>query len=299
MARGAAGKDGERLQKVAARAGLGSRRELEGLIREGRVKLNGGTAELGATVAAGDRVWVNDRTYRVRPVKGEKVRVLIYHKPEGEVTTRSDPEGRRTVFDRLPSVRQGRWIAIGRLDLNTSGLLLLTTDGELANAMMHPSGEVDREYACRIHGEVTEQMLERLTGGVELEDGMARFTDIVPGDGGPTNRWYYAALMEGRNREVRRLWESQGVQVSRLKRVRYGAVPLPEDLRPGQWVELQPDDVRVLREDVGLSPAADTLTLEPTKPSRAKSSRGGAASRSKKGKASRQGAKARSRKRKS
>lgn len=262
----------ERLQKVAARAGLGSRRELERLIKEGRVKLNGEPAELGATVTPGDRVDVDGRAHRVRAVKADKIRVLVYNKPEGEVTTRSDPEGRPTVFDRLPSVRQGRWIAIGRLDLNTSGLLLLTTDGELANAMMHPSGGVDREYACRIHGRVTDEMIERLKAGVELEDGTGRFSDVVVGEGGATNRWYYAALMEGRNREVRRLWESQGVQVSRLKRVRYGAVPLPEDLRPGKWVELQPDDIRTLREDVGLTPEADTLTLDPVKPSKAKTS---------------------------
>lgn len=262
----------ERLQKVAARAGLGSRRALERLIREGRVKLNGEPAELGATVQPGDRVDVEGRSHKVRAVKSDKVRVLIYNKPEGEVTTRSDPEGRPTVFDRLPGVRQGRWIAIGRLDLNTSGLLLLTTDGELANAMMHPSGGVDREYACRIHGRVTDEMIDRLKTGVELEDGTGRFTDVVVGDGGATNRWYYVAMMEGRNREVRRLWESQGVQVSRLKRVRYGAVPLPDDLRPGKWVELQPDDIRTLREDVGLDPQADTLTLDPVKPSKAKTS---------------------------
>lgn len=272
MARQSTSTASERLQKVAARAGLGSRREIERWIREGRVLLNGERAELGATVTPGDRVDVDGRSHKVRAVKSEKIRVLVYNKPEGEVTTRSDPEGRRTVFDRLPSVRQGRWIAIGRLDLNTSGLLLLTTDGELANAMMHPSGGVDREYACRIHGRVTDEMIERLTAGVELEDGTGRFSDVVVGDGGATNRWYYAALMEGRNREVRRLWESQGLQVSRLKRVRYGAVPLPEDLRPGEWVELQPDDIRTLREDVGLTPQADTLTLDPVKPSRAKTS---------------------------
>lgn len=282
----------ERLQKVAARAGLASRRAFETLIRDGRVKVNGSTAALGDTVSDGDRVVVDGVHYRVAVEGGGKARVLLYHKPEGEVTTHSDPEARPTVFDRLPSLRHGRWIAVGRLDINTSGLLLLTTDGELANAMMHPSGNVDREYACRIHGEVSDDMMQRLRDGVELEDGRARFSDIVPGEGGATNRWYYVAIMEGRNREVRRLWESQGVEVSRLKRVRYGAAPLPEDLRPGRWVELEQSDVRTLREDVGLPVESRELTLRPVKPSAGRASRRGAETQRKK-KTSREGAKAR------
>lgn len=283
----------ERLQKTAARAGLGSRRQIETWIGDGMVRVNGRVAGLGDTVTEGDRVVVDGRHFRVGRVGAGKARVLLYHKPEGEVTSRRDPEGRPTVFDRLPRIKQGRWVAVGRLDINTSGLLLLTTDGELANAMMHPSGNVDREYACRIHGQVTDDMLQRLRDGVKLGDGMARFSDVVAGEGGPTNRWYYVVIMEGRNREVRRLWESQGVQVSRLKRVRYGAAFLPEDLRPGRWVDLEPGDVRTLREDVGLPPTARDLTLEPVKPSAGKpkdSSRKGAKARRKKS-ASRHGAK--------
>lgn len=266
----------ERLQKVAARAGLASRRAFEDLIAAGRVQVNGKTAAPGVTVMTGDRVNVDGDHYRVAAVSGEKIRVLIYHKPEGEVTTRSDPEGRPTVFDRLPRLRRGRWVPVGRLDINTSGLLLFTTDGELANAMMHPSGNVDREYACRIHGEVTDEMLERLREGVALEDGPARFTDIVVGERSGTNQWFFVCLMEGRKHEVRRLWESQGVKVSRLKRVRHGAVFLPDDLRPGRWVELQPSDIRTLREDVGLPAESEALTLRPVKPSTGKSPRKGA-----------------------
>lgn len=295
MARSGDQPGAERLQKTAARAGLGSRRQIEIWIREGRVRVNGRVASLGDTVAEGDRVVVDGRHFRVGRVGAGKARVLLYHKPEGEVTSRRDREGRPTVFDNLPRIKQGRWVAVGRLDINTSGLLLLTTDGELANAMMHPSGKVDREYACRIHGEVGDEMLQRLRDGVKLEDGMGRFSDVVVGEGGPTNRWYYVVIMEGRNREVRRLWESQGVQVSRLKRVRYGAAFLPEDLRPGRWLELEPGDVRTLREDVGLSAAARDLTLEPVKPSAGKQkkfSREGAKAQRKKS-SSRQGAKPR------
>lgn len=185
---------------------------------------------------------------------------LIYFKPEGEITTTSDPEGRRTVFERLPSPEQGRWVAIGRLDLNTSGLLLLTTDGELANRMMHPSGQIDREYLCRIRGEVSDSQLQALLEGVELEDGTARFSDLVIGETTSGHTWYTVTIMEGRNREVRRLWEAVGAQVARLKRVRFGPVFLPKGLRSGQYARLSESDHRVLREDVGLAPRAVTLT---------------------------------------
>jgi 23S rRNA pseudouridine2605 synthase len=181
-------------------------------------------------------------------------RVLIYNKPEGEVTTRRDPEGRPTVFDRLPRLPDHRWIAIGRLDINTTGLVLFTTDGELANRLMHPSRQVDREYAVRVFGEVDEAMIKRLSEGVLLEDGTARFTDISMAGGKGINQWFHVTLMEGRNREVRRLWESQGVRVSRLKRVRYGSVFLPSRLTMGKWEELDQKTVDALSRSVDLPP---------------------------------------------
>jgi 23S rRNA pseudouridine2605 synthase len=251
----------ERLQKIMAAAGLGSRRSLEQRIRDGEVQVNGKVAALGRSVREGDTVTFGERRWTVvsRPVEH---RTLVYNKPEGEVTTRSDPQGRPTVFDRLPHVRGARWVAIGRLDINTTGLLLLTTDGELANAMMHPSSNIDREYACRIRGEASAEQLAKLLGGVELEDGKARFSDIQPAGGSGENHWYHVTIMEGRNREVRRLWESQGLTVSRLKRVRYGAAFLPKRLRMGQWRELAPRDHRVLREDTGLPGTASGLSLQ-------------------------------------
>lgn len=248
-------RSGARLQKVLARTGLGSRRALEARIEAGEVKLNGKVARLGAQVREGDRIEVGERQFRVEE-KRLRSRVLMYNKPVGEVCTRSDPEGRPTVFDRLPKLRGERWINIGRLDINTAGLLLLTTDGELANAMMHPRYGVDREYACRVHGEVTPEMLERLRNGVELSDGVASFSDIVDSGGSGENHWFHVTLLEGRNREVRRLWEAVGVEVSRLKRVRYGAVFLPSRLKRGRFEELKPGDVRILRQDVGLPGSA-------------------------------------------
>ncbi|MDJ0656583.1 MAG: pseudouridine synthase [Xanthomonadales bacterium] len=254
----------ERLQKVLARSGLGSRRGLEARIRSGDISVNGEVATLGTKVGQGDRIEFEGRAYRLVTGKSDTSRVIMYNKPEGVVSTRSDPEGRRTVFDHLPKVHGGRWIAIGRLDINTTGLLLLTTDGELANAMMHPSYGVDREYACRVHGEVTGEMLRKLREGVELEDGPAQFSDIVESGGTGENRWFHVTLLEGRNREVRRLWEAVGVRVSRLKRVRYGAVFMPSRMKVGRWEELSPADVQVLREDVGLPPGAGgQLTLKP------------------------------------
>ena len=256
-------KTAERLQKLMAAAGLGSRRALEKQIADGKVEVNGQAATLGLSVKQGDSISFDGKTWRVdsKPVRH---RTLIYNKPEGEVTTRSDPQGRKTVFDRLPRVRGGRWVAIGRLDINTTGLLLLTTDGELANAMMHPSSNVDREYACRIRGEASEETLKKLKEGVELNDGPASFSDIQPAGGTGENHWYHVTIMEGRNREVRRLWESQGLMVSRLKRVRYGAAFLPKRLRVGQWSEIEPSDHRVLREDVGLAAIAEGLSLRQT-----------------------------------
>ena len=243
-----------------ASAGLGSRRALDKQIESGLVMVNGETAQLGRTISEGDTIDFEKRKWRV-VTKPAHHRTLIYNKPEGEVTSRSDPDGRPTVFDRLPRVRGGRWIAIGRLDINTTGMLLLTTDGELAHAMMHPSNGVDREYACRIYGQASEEQIGKLKSGVELDDGPASFSDIREAGGSGENHWYHVTLMEGRNREVRRLWASQGLTVGRLKRVRYGAAFLPKRLRMGQWSEVSPRDHEVLREDIGLAANASGLSL--------------------------------------
>jgi 23S rRNA pseudouridine2605 synthase len=210
-------------------------------------------------VSPGEKALVTDRFEldgKILDVSGaaEVVRrILIYNKPEGEVTTRKDPEGRPTVFDRLPRLKDHRWISIGRLDINTTGLVMFTTDGELANRLMHPSSQIDREYAVRIFGDVDDAMLARLMQGVLLEDGTAKFTDITPAGGSGMNRWFHVTLLEGRNREVRRLWESQGVRVSRLKRVRYGTIFLPSRLTVGKWEELDQKAVNSLSAAVGLA----------------------------------------------
>jgi len=243
----------EKLQKVLARRGLGSRREMERWIDAGRIQVNGERAKLGDRVSDTDRLQVDGRNIVPSP-KNSVPRVLLYHKPLGEVCTRKDPENRPTVYSRLPRLTGQRWISIGRLDINTTGLLLFTTDGELANALMHPRSGLDREYLVRVNGEVDDAMLERLKSGVELDDGMAQFTDIQEGrgQGDGANRWFYVALMEGRNREVRRLWESQGVQVSRLKRVRFGNVVIPSSVKAGQHKEFNENDTRMLYERVRL-----------------------------------------------
>jgi 23S rRNA pseudouridine2605 synthase len=247
---------------VLARAGLGSRRALDERVAAGDILVNGQAAEPGTTIGAGDQVELDGRRWLVAATQPVH-RTLIYFKPEGQVTTRKDPEGRPTVFDRLPSPKEGRWIAIGRLDINTSGLLLMTTDGELANRMMHPSGQVDREYLCRIRGAVSDEQVEQLLKGVRLEDGLARFSDVVAGEVTAGHAWYTVAIMEGRNREVRRLWEAVGVQVARLKRVRFGPVFLPSSLRPGRFEQLSPADHRILRQDVGLPARPVELELVP------------------------------------
>jgi 23S rRNA pseudouridine2605 synthase len=242
----------EKLQKVLARAGFGSRREIEEWIKAGRIKVNNAIARLGDRVGERDRIEVDGKRIHQNKLKEQRSRVLIYHKPVGEVCTRSDPEGRDTIFKHLPRLASGRWITVGRLDINTSGLLLITTDGELANKLMHPSQEIEREYAVRVHGEVDAEMLKRLQEGVELEDGPANFDAIVDAGGDGSNHWYHVILREGRNREVRRLWESQGVQVSRLMRVRYGAVTLPRGQKPGRWEDMPAEAVDALRRSVGL-----------------------------------------------
>ncbi len=244
----------ERLQKLLAHAGLGSRRQVEQWIADGEVEVNGRVARLGERAGPGDEVRVRGRAVDLGGLESLPRRVLIYHKPEGEVTTRSDPEGRPTVFERLPRLEVGRWISVGRLDVNTSGLLLLTTDGELANRLMHPSSQVEREYAVRVFGEVDGRVLENLVNGVQLDDGPARFEEIVDSGGEGANRWYHVVILEGRKREVRRLWESQGLKVSRLIRVRYGPVILPPGLAQGRTAELTPGEVNELGQMVGLEP---------------------------------------------
>jgi 23S rRNA pseudouridine2605 synthase len=241
---------GQKLQKVLANLGLGSRRKMERWIEEGRVTVDGNVATLGDRVRAGQALRLDGRPLEVDAA--EQVRVLLYHKPVREVCSRDDPEGRKTVFERLPKLKSGRWISVGRLDFNTSGVLLFTTDGALANALMHPSNAIEREYLVRVMGRVDEPMVERLKEGVELDDGPARFSDIQEGGGDGINRFFYVVLMEGRNREVRRLWESQGNTVSRLKRVRYGEVFLPSKLKKGQWLELPQRDVDVIYQMAGL-----------------------------------------------
>jgi len=245
----------EKLQKVLARAGLGSRRALEEWIRAGRIKVNGDVARLGDRVTASDRIEVDDRLLGRSADVEPEVRVLLYNKPQGEICTRHDPEGRPTCFDGLPKLPQGRWIAVGRLDYNTSGLLLFTTEGELANRLMHPGAKLDREYAVRVHGVVEDEALQRLKEGVLLDDGPARFSDVQFYGGEGTNRWYHVVLMEGRNREVRRLWESQGFEVSRLKRVRFGPLVMPSTLVAGRWLELRPEEIDALCRLVGMPEA--------------------------------------------
>ncbi|TFH93478.1 MULTISPECIES: 23S rRNA pseudouridine(2605) synthase RluB [Vibrio] len=253
----------EKLQKVLARAGHGSRRELEALIKAGRVSVNGVVAKLGERLEDENAVVrIDGHTVSAKAQEEVVCRVLAYYKPEGELCTRHDPEGRRTVFDRLPKIRGSRWISVGRLDANTSGLLLFTTDGELANRLMHPSRQVEREYLVRVFGDVTEQKVKNLVRGVELEDGMARFEDVVYAGGDGMNHTFYVAINEGRNREVRRLWESQDTTVSRLKRVRYGDIYLDKKLPRGGWMELDLKEVNYLRELVELRPEKETLLDE-------------------------------------
>jgi len=249
---------GQKLQKVLASLGLGSRRKMERWIADGRVTVDGSVATLGDRIRAGQSLRVDGKPLEIDAAT--EVRVLLYHKPVREVCSRDDPEGRKTVFERLPKLKSGRWISVGRLDFNTSGVLLFTTDGALANALMHPSTAIEREYLVRVMGRVEEPMLERLKAGVELDDGPARFSDIQEGGGDGINRFFYVVLIGGRNREVRRLWESQGTTVSRLKRVRYGEVFLPSKLKKGQWLELPQRDVDVVYQMAGL-PAREVASL--------------------------------------
>jgi 23S rRNA pseudouridine2605 synthase len=234
-----------KLQKVLAQAGLGSRRAMEDLVRAGRVTVNGEPARIGARVGPGDVLRVDGRLLRAAGT-GRTPRVLLYHKPEGEIVSRDDPAGRVSVFDRLPPLRGARWLAVGRLDYNTCGLLILTDDGALANRMMHPRYGLEREYAVRVRGKLAGEQVARLRSGIELGDGKAHCDSVEEGGGEGTNHWYRIVIREGRNRVVRRLFEALGLAVSRLMRVRFGPVALPPRLKRGQHVELPPHEVRGL-----------------------------------------------------
>ncbi|VAW45260.1 Ribosomal large subunit pseudouridine synthase B [hydrothermal vent metagenome] len=248
----------EKLQKILARAGFGSRRSVEPLIAEGHVKVNGRVAKLGDRATANDRIMVKDRLIKESRLEKQSTKIILYNKPEGRICTRNDEKGRETIFEQLPRIFNGRWINIGRLDLNTSGLMILTNNGELANRMMHPSYEMEREYTVRVFGDVTDVTIKKMQAGVTLEDGVARFTRIQKmkqSDEGQ-NKWFRVTLKQGKYREVRRIWESQGHPVSRLHRVRYGLFTIPKNLRKGKTEELSWKQVNQLLKSVDLSEEA-------------------------------------------
>jgi 23S rRNA pseudouridine2605 synthase len=247
----------ERLQKVLAGAGVGSRREIEQWIKAGRITINGRVATLGQKVSGREKILIDGKPVPALRKTRPSPRVLVYHKPSGEVCTRSDPEGRPTVFDRLPPVQGSRWINVGRLDLATSGLLLLTTDGSLANALMHPSREIEREYAVRVQGTVSDGTLERVRAGIPLDDGLAKFDRVEPTGGDGSNQWFSVVVSEGRNRLVRRVWEAVECRVSRLIRVRYGPIELSRSLRPGHHRLLKDKELEALYEAAGLREAEE------------------------------------------
>jgi len=241
----------EKIQKVLASLGYASRREIERWIEAGRVTVNNQVIGLGTRVTPEDVIAVDGKPVQ-RTVMSRETRVLLYHKPTGEICTRSDPQGRPSVFDKLPRLHKGRWIAVGRLDINTTGLLLFTDNGELANRLMHPKYEIEREYAVRVLGQVTPEQLTALQRGVELDDGIARFVTIRDAGGTGANHWYHVSLLEGRNREVKRLWAAVGIQVSRLHRVRYGPISLPRTVTLGHFQELDKQSKDLLLGTVGL-----------------------------------------------
>ena len=248
----------EKLQKVLARVGLGSRRYMEEVIAAGRVSVNGQVAQVGERIEPGDELRIDGRKVQFQIEDEIRRRVLIYYKPEGEICSRNDPEQRPTVFDNLPAIANDRWVMVGRLDINSTGLLLFTNDGELANRLMHPSNEIEREYAVRVMGEVTPQLKNNMLRGVVLDDGPAKFESFSEIGGDGINRWYQVVVKEGRNREVRRIFESQGLKVSRLLRTRYGTVILPRELRTGRWMELDKNDIDNLAKAVELKPRQGT-----------------------------------------
>ncbi len=246
----------QRIQKVLAHQGIASRRQIDQMLQDGRIKVNGRVAQPGDQISGSEKISIDDKAVRMSRHR-IKPKLLMYHKPVGLVSTRSDPEGRPTVFSQLPKLQQGRWIGIGRLDINTSGLLLFTTNGELANRLMHPSFEVEREYAVRVRGDVTLEKLEALTTGIELEDGVAKFDQVTDGGGQGTNHWYHVTLREGKNREVRRLWDAVDIEVSRLVRVRYDEFTLPKWLKPGKTRFFDDDVVARLFARLELDDGAD------------------------------------------
>jgi 23S rRNA pseudouridine2605 synthase len=241
----------ERIQKLLAHQGVASRRQVDLMLQQGRITVDGKPAKPGDQISGREKIALDGKLIRITNLES-RPRVLMYHKPVGQICTRSDPEGRPDVFQNLPNLTQGRWVSIGRLDINTSGLILFTDQGELANRLMHPKYEIEREYAVRVHGAVNADMLRQLSQGVELDDGMAKFDQIVDGGGEGTNHWYHVVLKEGKNREVRRLWESVGVEVSRLVRVRYDSFNLPKWLKPGKYRFFEEEVVKRLYHKLGL-----------------------------------------------
>ncbi|MBN9411553.1 MAG: rRNA pseudouridine synthase [Burkholderiales bacterium] len=269
--------DSPKLHKVLAQAGLGSRLEMEQLILEGRISVNNEPAHIGQRIQWGDQVRINGKPIKVR-IAPPPARVIAYHKPVGEVVTHDDPQNRPTVFRKLPRVYQGKWQSVGRLDLNTEGLLLFTNSGELANKLMHPRFGLEREYAVRVLGALSSEERQRLLDGVRLDDGMAQFGSIEDGGGEGSNHWYRVTISEGRNREVRRMLEAVGHAVSRLIRIRYGAMLLPRGLKRGAWMELDERDIRELLQAAGIERQQPAAPVQPSD-GRRRGPRGGAGPR--------------------
>jgi 23S rRNA pseudouridine2605 synthase len=235
-----------RIHKILADHGIGSRRGIESLIRQKKVSVNGQLATIGQLVSEKDTFEIEGRSIKLLKKDPTKRRVLMYNKKVGEISSRNDPDHKKTIFDSLPKLKSGRWVSVGRLDINTSGLILFSNDGSFANNLMHPSSNIEREYVARVHGHVSEKIVNNLIKGVKLEDGFAKFSDVQGGRKGNTNQWFAMVIMEGRSREVRRLWESQGLEISRLKRVRYGNLFLPATLKQGAFKELTKSEISAL-----------------------------------------------------
>lgn len=255
----------EKLQKIMAGAGVASRRESEKWIKDGRVSVNGKIAEIGDRATIKDTIRVDGKPLRVTKPEDFQRKMIVYHKPEGEISSKKDPEGRPTIFDTLPKVRNSRWLSVGRLDFNTSGLIFFTNDGNLANKLMHPSQEIVRKYAVRVRGQVSDDILRQLQQGVTLEDGEARFETIEEAGGERSNHWYHVTLKEGRNREVRRMWEAFDIQVSRLHRIQYGPFELPRALKRGRWRELTPQELAEFENIAGLKSCKANKTVRQQK----------------------------------